>query len=155
MKNLRYIAFCLLSIGVLATATTPVYAEEEADPGQVTSSGSCSDDTRFLLFPAWYNGLLDTTDPDCGIASPSGDDGLSKFIWTVALNIVEMLLVAAGYLATGYIIYGGYKYMISAGSPDGMVAARKTIMNACIGLVISIAAVAIVNTVSGELGVGR
>jgi hypothetical protein len=37
--------------------------------------------------------------------------------------------------------------MISAGSPDGMVSARKTILNAVIGLIISIVAVAIVRII--------
>ena len=57
-------------------------------------------------------------------------------------------------LAVAFIIYGGYKYMISAGSPDGMTGAKKTIMNAVIGLVLSIAAVAIVRSISIGIGLG-
>lgn len=157
MKSFKFVIIGLASICALALSA-PVQAQPSDELQQAESGGTCSQNTRFLLFPAWYNGLLDPDDSDCGIISPSKlneEDGLSVFIWRIALNIVEILLVAAGYLAVGFIIYGGYKYMISAGSPDGMVSARKTIMNACIGLVISIAAVAIVNTVSGGLGVGR
>lgn len=157
MKTIRYAALCLISIGTLAMAPALVYAQDDADLDQASTASSCAADTRLLLFPAWYNGLVEADGDDCNIVSPSslGENGLSQFIWRIALNIVEILLVAVGYLTVGFIIYGGYKYMISAGSPDGMVSARKTIMNACIGLVISIAAVAIVNTVSGGLGVGR
>ena len=104
---------------------------------------------RFLTFPAWYRGVVDS---ECNIMSPSdpkfGDNPLSGFIWRIGLNIVEIILNAVGYAAVAFIIYGGYKYMISAGSPDGMVGARKTILNASIGLIISIAAVAIVNTIA-------
>lgn len=156
MKSFKFAIIGLASICALALSA-PVQAQPSEDSVDVTSSGSCSKDTRFLLFPAWYNGLVQADGEDCNIVSPNSEEigGIDKFIWRIALNIVEILLVAAGYLAVGFIIYGGYKYMISAGSPDGMVSARKTIMNACIGLVISIAAVAIVNTVSGGLGVGR
>jgi hypothetical protein len=62
-----------------------------------------------------------------------------------------MILQLVGYIAVGFIIFGGYKYMISAGSPDGMVKARKTITNAIIGLVISIFSVAIVKIISGAI----
>lgn len=109
------------------------------------SYAACSQ--SLLTFPAWYKGLLDG---NCNIENP-GKIGLSKFIWTIALNIIQMVLNLIGYLAVGYIIYGGYKYMISAGAPDGMVKARKTIFNAVIGLVISIFSIAIVNLISGAI----
>src|SRR5690606_20449869 len=113
----------------------------------------CGSDS-FLGFPAWYKGLTEVNGENCDIKSPSEAGGATKFVWIIALNIVEMILRASGYAAVAFIIYGGYKYMISVGSPDGMVAARKTMMNAAIGLALSIAAVAIVNTISGALKVG-
>lgn len=153
IRSWKYLFVAVLSIGILSTALmpAPVSAAEPAEPADTTS---CSNDS-FLGFPAWYKGLTVVNGEDCDVVAPSVVGGLSSFVWIIVLNVVEMILRASGYAAVAFIIYGGYKYMISAGSPDGMVAARKTILNAVVGLVISIAAVAIVNTVSSGLGVGR
>ena len=62
-----------------------------------------------------------------------------------------MILQIVAYIAVAFIIVGGFKYITSAGSPDGMVKARKTITNAVVGLLISIFSVAIVNVISGAL----
>lgn len=113
-----------------------------------TTFAACNE--RLLTFPTWYNGLVNLT--SCEINPPSSDKGgLSLFIWTIALNIIEMILQLVGYIAVGFIIVGGYKYMISAGSADGMVKARKTITNAVVGLLISIFSVAIVNVISAAI----
>lgn len=111
----------------------------------------CSE--SLLTFPAWYKGLLEDANADkCDIKSPGDSkESLTKFVWTIALNVISMALNLIGYLAVGYIIYGGYKYMISAGAPDGMVKARKTILNAVIGLLISIFSIAIVNVIAGAI----
>lgn len=112
-----------------------------------TSFAACND--RLLTFPAWYHGL---TDGACNIKQPgSSSKELSTFIWTIVLNIIEILLQLVGYVAVAFIIIGGYKYMTSAGEASGMVQARKTIMNAVVGLVISIFSVAIVNIIAGAL----
>jgi hypothetical protein len=104
---------------------------------------------RILTIPAWYNGLAEG--PNCDLVSPDKVGGISNYIWLIALNVVEIILQLVGYIAVGFIIFGGYKYMISAGSPDGMVKARKTITNAVVGLLISIFSVAIVNVVAGAI----
>lgn len=129
------ILFVTAAGGALLTVATP----------QVTAA-AC--DTRILTIPAWYNGL---TDGSCNLQNPNSVGGISNFIWRIALNIVEMILQIVGYITVGFIIFGGYKYMISTGSPDGMVKARKTITNAVIGLLISIFSVAIVNLVAGAI----
>lgn len=143
----RYYIACLFVIGVLSIFAQPALAAPAmtTDTG-VSGNGRCVQ--SFLTFPAWFKGL---TDANCDIKSPA-EIGFTQFVTTIALNVVEMLLNLAGYASVAFIIYGGYKYMISAGSPDGMVSARKTIMNAVIGLIISIAAVAIVNTIANGLG---
>lgn len=115
---------------------------------------ACSD--RLLTFPAWYRGLQIPDQPPspeaCNVKSPTTlKGGIYELIWTIALNIVEFMLQLVGYVSVGFIIVGGFKYMTSSGSPDGMSKSKKTIMNAVIGLVISIFSVAIVNVVSGAL----
>jgi hypothetical protein len=141
MKYIRNWLFALLFVTVAGGATVAV-----ATP-QVTLA-ACNE--RLLTLPTWYNGLVDPA--TCQIQAPTGEkDSLNKFIWTIALNIVEIILQVVAYITVAFIIVGGFKYMTSAGSSDGMVKARKTITNAVIGLILSIASVAIVNVISGAL----
>lgn len=103
------------------------------------------------FFPAWYDGLLCE---DGNIRSP-GDTTLGKttgdrfgtWLTIVAMNVVRMILYVVGYASLIFIIWGGFKYMINGDNSGGTVAARKTIQNAIIGLVLSIGSVAIVTFV--------
>lgn len=123
------------------------FAIVSTDTVAAAGGSGCSD--TVLTFPAWYKGLLDDT---CDVQSPATfPGGLSAFIWTIVMNVIEVFLQLVGYISVAYIIVGGFKYMTSAGSPDGTVKARKTIINAVIGLVISIFSVAIVNLVAGTI----
>ena len=120
-------------------------------PTSYAASSSCS--SSFLTFPAWYKGLLRS---DCTMKSPSqlgGDEEtkLSRYIWRIVLNVLEIALQVVGYAAVAYLIYGGYKYLVSTGSPDKITAARKTIQNALIGLILSFMSVAIVATIAGRI----
>lgn len=104
---------------------------------------------RLLTFPAWYRGLLNS---ECDLERPgSSTMDLKKYIWTIVLNIVEMGLQLVGYAAVAFMLYGGTRLITSAGSPGGIASARTTLMNAAIGLVISLFSIAIVNTVAGVL----
>lgn len=118
-------------------------------PQTVAAVPSC--ERRILSIPPWYRGL---TDANCNIRSPVRSQGeagaeLSSFIWRIALNVVEIMLHIVGYAAVGFIIYGGFSYLTSTGQPDKIAGAKKTVMNAIIGLVISLFAIAIVNVVVG------
>lgn len=108
-------------------------------------------DAHFLTIPAWYNGLTaQDNGGNCTIKYPgAGQDSISAFVWHIVLNIIAIILNLAGYLAAGYIIYGGFKYILATGAPDAVTKAKTTITNAVIGLVISIMAVAIVNVIQG------
>lgn len=108
------------------------------------ANAACNE--RLLTFPTWYRGLA--TGSDCAIAAPSN---ISTFIMTIALNVIEVLLQLVGYIAVAYIIYGGFKYITSEGTQDGMAKAKSTITNAVIGLIISILSVGIVNAAAGMI----
>lgn len=127
--------------------TTPAYAQGESGGGDGCGSG-------ISIFPTWYDGLCDGKG---GIKSPNQMGGsdtagqLGKWVTVIALNIVTMLLYVVGYVSLGFTIYGGFKYMISGDTASGTTAARKTITNAVIGLVLSIMSVAIVKLVTGAI----
>lgn len=138
-KNIRNWIAALLFVTTAGGATLTLATPQ-------TTYAACND--RLLTLPAWFSGL---TESDCSIKTPESVGGLSKFIWLIALNILEALLQIVGYVSVGFIIAGGFKYMTSSGSSDGMAKARTTILNAVVGLGISIFSVAIVNVVSGAI----
>ncbi len=140
MVSLAVIATGFSALGV--ASSTPVAA----------AGGGCT--STFLTFPAWYDGLLDTS--TCEIASPNtlnqSGDGLSEFIFRIVLNIIEIALQLIAYLAAGFIIFGGFKYLTSAGDSGRVTAGRKIITNALVGLVISFTSIGVVNLVSTNVG---
>lgn len=108
----------------------------------------------------WFRGLsVIGDDGRCGIAGPGQtlEDGettldLEGFIWRIALNVIEIGLAIVGYIAFFFILYGGFKFLTGGNNASQIESARKTILQASIGLVISIGAVAIVNLVFGIIG---
>jgi hypothetical protein len=137
MKKLQNWVLAALFVASTGGALLTVAAPQPA-------MAACND--RLLTFPAWFKGL---TTANCDIESPTNvQGGIGGFIWKVVLNIVEFMLQLVGYISVGFIIAGGFKFMTSSGSPDGIAKARKTITNAVIGLVISIFSVALVNLVA-------
>lgn len=110
-----------------------------------TASAVCME--RLLTFPAWYKGIVDSS--SCAVKDPTSVGGLPAFISKIGLNVVEFMLQLVGYLAVGFIIYGGFRYLTGAGDPGDIASAKKTILNAVIGLVISIFSIGIVNIVAG------
>lgn len=135
-----------LSAIVLAGSFTDTVAARPILPSPGGTTNSCND--TLLTFPAWFKGL---TDANCEIESPNAAGGINVFIWTIVLNVIESMLQLVGYIAVGFIIRGGFKYMTSNGDPGEMAKAKKIIMDAIIGLVISILSVAIVNIIAGAI----
>lgn len=79
----------------------------------------------------------------------SGGVGVSSSIelnslWLIALAVFESILFVGGIAAVVFIIWGGVKYITSQGNPEGTSTARKTIINAIAGLIITISASVVV-----------
>lgn len=111
---------------------------------------ACSDKGKILTFKPWYDGL---TDGSCNIKSPGSDtDKQAWFVWRIVLNVIDDLLQIVGYVAVGYIMYGGFLMMTSIGSPDKAARAQNTILSAVVGLVITLLSIAIVNLISSTIG---
>lgn len=105
---------------------------------------------KILTLKPWYDGLVDA---DCNVRTPgSSADDQAKFVWHIVLNIVDDMFQIIGYVATGYIMYGGFFIMTSAGSPDKAARGRKIILNASVGLIVVLASIGIVNLAAGALG---
>lgn len=113
-----------------------------------TAYAACADGP-ILGITRWYRGLLDSK---CNIKAPgNGSNDLAIFVTKIILNIIQAGLALAAYVTVFFIIKGGFGYMTSAGSPDGMKGAKTTITNAVIGLVLVLLSAVIVNTIAGVL----
>lgn len=112
------------------------------------ANNGCS---SFLGFPAWYDGL--TKGSDCEIKNPTEVGGIQNFIMRIAMNIAGMILVGVAYISVAYILYAGLILIKgitgeAPGSPKVAATARKMILNACIGLIISLVALTIVSFIA-------
>ncbi|HEU5121660.1 MAG TPA: pilin [Candidatus Saccharimonadales bacterium] len=125
-----------------------------------TTFAACSRPGFFSL-PTWYKYLEvepktvgSTGQEICEVQFSLMDGG--KFNGTdvllVALGVVDILIRIAALVAVGFVIYGGFRYMTSQGSPDGTKAAQSTIINALVGLVVAILAAAIVSFIGYSIG---
>jgi len=152
-KLLLALGMAVVSGGALMAVISP--ASVSAAP--ITSSSTVADcSQRFLTFPTWFRDMVDVKETvpgtfECVIKSPDDVGGLGPFIWHIVLNVLEMALQVVAYLAAGFILWGGFLFLTSQGSPDEAAKARQTIINAAIGLVISLGAIAATNLISGIL----
>ena len=76
-------------------------------------------------------------------------------VTTLITNIIRILLILAGVVALIYLIIGGYQYVTAGGNAEQATAARTTILNAIIGLVIVFASYAILTWVITYFLTGR
>lgn len=139
-----------LAVTSLAPITTPaVAAQNQPAGGQQTAQDQCKRGS-FLAFPRWYDGLCENGKiKPISNTNATGAGSLGSMIWTIVLNIIAIMLYVVGYVSLGFIIWGGIKFVISGDNANGVASARKTILNAVIGLVISIMSTAIVNVIAG------
>lgn len=130
------VVFGSMGLVSLATPSAPVYAAK-------CTGGA------LLTLPPWYKGL--DCEADGGVTLGDSEDKIQKSVTQIILNVIEILTQLVGYASIVFIIIGGFRYMTSAGSPQSMTAARKTIFNAIIGLLIAIFAVTIINLIGAAL----
>ena len=144
-KILVFLGVMVMSLGMAVVTPEPVEA---------LGGGNCGVD-GILGFKPWYHGLCEGDTVDSGILSPKeGDDAdLAAFVWTIVLNVLVDMMVAIGYLALGFVIYGGYLYIMSQGDPGKVLKAKKTLTNAIIGTIIAMVSSVAVNTVRVMLGI--
>lgn len=121
-------------------------------PVEALGGGDCGV-KGFLGFRPWYYGLCKPGTTDIDAPAQNDDAEIARFVWVIVLNILMDLMVAVGYLAIGFVIYGGYMYIISQGDPGKVMKAKKTLTNAIIGTIIALVSSVAVNTVRVILGI--
>jgi len=146
----------LFSFSIFVAAPIVTFAVPQTSYAAVNNASDC--ERSILGIPTWFRGLAVVNNGKCEIAGPgqtlsSGNKvDLSGFIWRIVLNIVDIGLTLVGIIAVFFVLYGGFQFLTGGNNPSQVEKARKTILNAVIGLVISFGAVAIINLVFGILG---
>jgi hypothetical protein len=153
-KTIVLLGFALLIGAPVLSFTVP--QNTFATTAAPTTPDDC--ERPILGIHPWFRGLVTVQNGQCNIIGPgqkttSGSTlDLAGFIWRIALNIIDMALAAVGYITFFFILYGGFQFLTGGSNPGQIEKARKTILNAVIGFVISLAAVALINLVFGIIG---
>ena len=104
---------------------------------------ACGSGSGFLDVPTWYENLSCDGDGNPQITNIND-------VWAIMTGVIDFLLYLSGVVAVLFIIYGGIQFITSQGAPDKLSQARKTLIYAAAGLIISIAARAIVDFAVGQ-----
>jgi hypothetical protein len=118
-------------------------------------------DSGFLGLPTWYK-YLEQQEDSTGRCSPVLSYDESNTAQTkeeqkvnsalpIGLAILEGMLRLSGIVAVVMIFWAAFKFITTQGAPDAAAGARKTAINAMIGLVIVIIATTLVSFVGNSL----
>jgi hypothetical protein len=103
---------------------------------------------NFLSFPTWYaylDGQLDGNNTCIPTVSGLND------IWLIVAAVIEILLRFAALAAVAAIIYSGFQYTTSQGNPEQTARAKGSLVNALVGLAISVMAAAIITFIARSI----
>lgn len=122
---------------------------------QTASAAPCEPANSFLGIPTWYKYL--EGENSSGRCSPvledRGDDDPRRFnvVLPIALAVLEIFIRLAGIVAVVMVFIGAFRFITTQGNSEKAASARKTIINAIIGLVIVIIATTVVNFIGNSL----
>lgn len=138
-----------LAIFSLAMAPQAAFANDGSTPNP-----QC--DSYVIGIPAWYNGMMHNGSDGCEfqaikMAEEDSKPDVVKTGAKIGLNVVRAAMTIVAYVALFFMIKGALSYIYSAGSPDGIANAKKSIQSALIGLVIAMLASSIVAVIGGAI----
>lgn len=116
--------------GAVIVATEETISEDPQDfqfggNNTLEYDGDASDCRYFLGMTSW----------DCGLHDASWEEqNLKGTILQIITNIGSDLTILAAYLVLGFVIYGGYRYMLAGGDAAAVAAGKRTLFHAFVGL---------------------
>jgi hypothetical protein len=125
-----------------------------------TFAADCSAKTFFGI-PPWYEYIKGSvaqktlngqTFCDVHVSLFTGGHLDLSVVSLVLLALLDMALRLGALVAVGFIIFAGIQYATAQGEPDKAKRALGTIINALVGLGITIVAAAVVSFLGGRLG---
>jgi hypothetical protein len=129
--------------GVWSTIDHVCIEEEE-----IAGLGSCDNGKTILGIPTWYKYL--PGEEISGKCRPVVEDLNASL--PIGLALIEASLTLAGIVAVIMVFMGGFKYVLAQGEADKAASGRKTVLNAMIGLVITILATRVISFIGNRLG---
>lgn len=152
MQIQKILSITLISVLLITVSTFAV----NFTLTQTINAAQCTlEDNSFLGIPTWYKYL--EGDDSGGVCSPvlgevDGSDPRSfNVALPIGLAVLEILIRLAGLVAVVMVFVGAFRFITTQGNPEKAASARKTIINAIIGLVIVILATTIVNFIGNSL----
>lgn len=128
----------IIIVALMISAIMPACMGTRQSYATGCTGGTFDDSTGFLGLRPWYAGLCkngnNVATPDCTDESNGKCVALSEFIWRIAFNVLQDLSILAAYLTIGFVVYGGYQYLLSRGSTEKALNGKKTIITSFIGL---------------------
>ena len=115
-----------------------IFATVVATNLQPSGSANAAGCNNFLGLNSWDCNIVDWT---------GGEASLKTNVLIISANILTDITVLAAYLVIGFVIYGGYQYILASGDPSKVAAGKKTLLHAFIGLAIVLLSSVILNTI--------
>ena len=146
MKKILVSSFVILFAIIGLSFATTNFANAAPATGKCDSGGTWSQ--NFFGFPTWYRGL------PCDSGDKINLEGVqvgTQVVFPIALNIIDIALRVVALIAVGFVIYGGFRYVISRGEPEATKNALDTILKAVVGAVIAMVAAIVVSFIVGRL----
>lgn len=140
------LSFIIVLLLTMLTFSTAAFA-------QAGGGSTCTLSQSKYGIPTWYKyleGRPSPLDGDCILVGNFKIEKVSSLLG-IGVAVAEILLFFAGIIAVGFIIYGGFRYMISQGEPENTKIAKDSVLNAVIGLIIAILASGIVRFIGSNL----
>lgn len=63
-------------------------------------------------------------------------------------SVIQVMVTLSGFIAAGFIVWGGVGYITSSGNPESLEKSKKTILYSAIGLTLVLGAFVLSNMVS-------
>jgi hypothetical protein len=122
----------------------------------VVHAAPCEPKQDILGIPTWYKYLdSEQVGGKCRPIIRNPEEGAAKnlsYFLPIGLAVLEIMLTVGGLVAVVMVFWAAFKYVLTQGEPEKAAGARKTAINAVIGLVIIIISTRIVSFIAGRLG---
>lgn len=141
----------LLALPAFFWAGSVIAAVPAAADHRNETPGCSSSTAGFLGLPTWYKYLHPNYDASSGECLLDINLTSPAFYGSVLFAVFEIILRLGAIVAVGFVIAGGFWYMLSQGEPEKTRMAKNTIINALVGLAITMLSVALVNLVAGSV----
>lgn len=142
----KFFVFLVIFISAVSIPiSSPFFAYADNTTNSSKSKSNNADETQNSGCRNFLG--LDSWDCNIDVDNIQNQQDLSNTIWAIAANLLKDLTVIAAYLILGYVIYGGYQYIFSAGEPGKTASGKKTLVNSFIGLAIVLTANIIISTI--------